>query len=160
MSVVSAPHEQSSSELPRARVSRANAFRILSIPADADLKKIARQQARLLNEIEMGVREGTRQYGLPPLRDISKEEIVEADYLLARPDSRLIEELFWVHEMNGPPDGELDHVLGGLRWTAADNTTHGAVARHNLAVMQSVLGQECPGMAGWDHWNEALKIWK
>jgi hypothetical protein len=148
MTLSAVPSEQTSSWLPGARFSRANAFRVLSVPADAELKEIYRQQQRLLVALELGELDGTRKCALLPLSDVSKEEILEAVHLLERPDDRLIEELFWVHEMDcggDPIDGQLDHVVGALRGAAASNTARGAVATHNLAVLQSVLGQESAG---------------
>jgi hypothetical protein len=160
MTVSSAPFEIRSNQTPRAKFSRANVFLVLSLPADAELRTIDRQQRRLSVAIEMGCREGTKPYGLSPLSNVSKEEILEAVHLLDRPEDRLIEELFWVHEMDGLIDGQRHDVLVALSGTAASNTTHGAVARHNLAVMHTILGQECAENCGLDHWQEALKTWK
>jgi hypothetical protein len=160
MTVSSAPAEEKNNQTPRVRFPRANAFRVLSLPADAELKRIHRQHPRLLVENEMGRRDGTEQYGLPPLRDLSTEEIHEAVHFLQRPEHRLLEELFWVHEMDSQIDGERHNVLSTLRDTAASNTNHGAVARHNLAVMHSILGRECAEDRRLDHWKEALEIWK
>jgi tetratricopeptide (TPR) repeat protein len=159
MTVSSAPAEETSSQTPRARFSRPNAFRVLSLPADAELKKIYRQHDRLLIENEMGSRDGTEQYGLPPLRDLSKEEILEAVHFLERPDDRLIEELFWVHEMEGKGD-PVESQMVALRGAAASNTMRGAVARHNLAVIQSILAQEPAGNRRFDRWEGALKTWR
>lgn len=159
MTVSSAPAEETSSQTPRARFSRPNAFRVLSLPADAELKKIFRQRDRLLIENEMGSRDGTEQYGLPPLRDLSKEEILEAVYFLERPHDRLIEELFWVHEMEGK--GNLVYSqMAALRVAASSNTMRGAVARHNLAVIQGILAQELAGNRRFDRWEETLKTWR
>jgi hypothetical protein len=160
MTVSSAPCEETGSQFPGARSSRANAFRVLSLPADVELRQIHRQKDRLLVLIELGEQAGTKQYGLPPLRDISKEEILEAVHLLERSEDSLIEELFWVHEVDGLQYGELHDVFGALCRTANGNTAHGAVARHNLAVMHSILAQERADNQGSDHWKEALNIWK
>jgi hypothetical protein len=160
MTVSSAAGEETSIQSSCARLSRANAFRVLSLPADAEPKKIYGLQQRPLVALELGEQGGTKQYGLPPLENLSIEEILEAVHLLDRPQDRLVEELFWVHEMDGLTDGQWHHVLGALRGTAAGNTTHGAVARHNLAVMHGVLGQECAEKRRLDHWKEALKTWK
>jgi len=161
MTLSAVPSGQTNSWPPRARISRANAFRVLSVPADAELKEIYRQQQRLLVAIEIGGLDGAGKGTLLPLSDVSKEEILEAVHLLERRDDRLIEELFWVHEMEcGLIDGQLDDVAGALRDAAASNTTRGAVARHNLAVLQSILGQELAGNGRFDHGEEALKTWK
>ena len=160
MTVSSAPREATSSPTPCARFSRTNAFRVLSLPADAEPKAIDWQQRRILVAIEMGGLEGTKPYGLPPLRDLSTEEILEAVLLLERPEDRLIEELFWVHEMDGLIEGPPHDVLAVLRGTAAGKTTRSAVARHNLAVMHAALGLECAENCGWEHWKESLKTWK
>jgi hypothetical protein len=136
---------------------------VLSVAADAELKEIYRQQQRLLVAIEIGGLDGAGKGTLLPLSDVSKEEILEAVHRLERPDDRFIEELFWVHEMDGSGDlvdGHLDNVVGALRGSAASNTTRGAVARHNLAVLLSVLGQELAGNCRFEHWGEALEIWR
>ncbi|MGB8538682.1 MAG: hypothetical protein WCD57_19825 [Acidobacteriaceae bacterium] len=108
--------------------------------------------------LELGEQGGTTQYGLQPFTNVSEEEILEAVHLLERPQDRLIEELFWVHEMDGLVDGHRHQVLDALSLRVSG--THGAVARHNLAVMLSVLGQECTENCRLDHWKEALKRWK
>jgi len=51
---------------------------VLSLPADAELKKIYSQQERLLVEIEPGELQGTREFNLFPLSDLAKEEVLEA----------------------------------------------------------------------------------
>jgi tetratricopeptide (TPR) repeat protein len=158
MTVSSAAGEETSNQFSRARLSRANAFRVLCLSADVELKKISRQHLRLLVALELGEQGGTTQYGLQPLTNVSEEEILEAVHLLERPQDRLIEELFWVNEMDGLVDGHRHHVLDALRGRVSG--TNGAVARHNLAVMLSVLGQECAENCRLDHWKEALKTWK
>jgi hypothetical protein len=160
MTLSTVPSGQTSSWSPGVRFSRANAFRVLSVPADAELKEIHRQQQRLLIALELGGSEGARECTLLPLSDVSKEEILEAVHRLERPDDRFIEELFWVHEMDCSGDLHLDKVVGALRGSAASNTTRGAVARHNLAVLLSILGQELAGNRRFEHWEEALKTWK
>jgi hypothetical protein len=162
MTLSTVPSGQTSSWSPGVRFSRANAFRVLSVPADTELKEIYRQQQRLLVALEIGGLDGTRKGTLLPLSDVSKEEILEAVHRLERPDDRFIEELFWVHEMDCGDlvDGHLDNVVGALRGSAASNTTRGAVARHNLAVLLSILGQELAGNCRFEYWEEALKTWR
>ena len=163
MTVSSSPFERTSSGPPGARFSRSNAFRVLAVAADAELKQIYRQQQRLLVALELDEPAEAKRCGLLPPGYLSKEEILQAVHLLERPDDRLVEELFWVHEMDGsgdPLDKQLDTVIGSLRGAAASNTTRGAVARHNLAVLQSILGQELAGNRRFDHWEEALKTWE
>jgi hypothetical protein len=63
MTVSAVPFEQTSSWPPGARFSRANAFRVLSVPADAELKQIYRQQQRLLVALEIGGLDGTGKGG-------------------------------------------------------------------------------------------------
>jgi hypothetical protein len=136
---------------------------VLAVAADAELKQIYRQQQRLLVALELDEPAEAKRRGLLPRGYLSKEEFLQAVHLLERPDDRLVEELFWVHEMDcsaDPLDKQLDTVIGALRGTAATNTTRGAVARHNLAVLQSILGQELAGNRRFDHWEEALKTWK
>jgi len=160
MSISSAPCEETGRQSPHARFSRVNAFRVLSLPADVELRQIYRQQEQLFVLLELGERVRTKQFGLQALRNVSKEEILEAVQVLERAEDSLIEELFWVHEMDDLKDGQLPDVLSALRGTAAGNTTRGAVARHNLAVMHTILAQERADDWGLDHWNEALKTWK
>jgi hypothetical protein len=159
MIVSSAPYVETGGQSSHARFSRANAFRVLSLPGDAELKKIYRQQQRLLVELELGELQGTREFNLFPLSDLAKEEVLEAVHLLELPDDRLIEELFWVHEMEGNGDLVEGQMLG-LRGSAASNTMRGAVARHNLAVIQGILAQELAGNRRFNRWEEALKTWK
>jgi hypothetical protein len=104
MTVSSSPFEQMSSGPPRARFSRANAFRVLAVAADAELKQIYRQQQRLLVALELDEPAEAKRCGLLPPGYLSKEEILQAVHLLERPDDRLVEELFWVHEMDGSGD--------------------------------------------------------
>jgi hypothetical protein len=158
MTLSPAPCEETSRGSPGARVARANAFRVLQLPADAELKQIDRQQGRLLIAIELRGLQATGEFCLLPLCDLSKEEVLQAVHLLQRPEDRLIEELFWVHEMSGR--GDLDTMLAGLYAAAGSNTTPGAVAGHNLAVIQTSLGQESPSSRRFAHWEEALQTWK
>src|SRR5208282_57492 len=99
--------------------------------ADTELKQIYRQQQRLLNALELGELDGTNAFTFLPQRHGSKEEILEAVRSLEQPDDRLIEELFWLHELDGKFDlrnGHLDNVLRSLREVAESRTTRGAVA--------------------------------
>jgi tetratricopeptide (TPR) repeat protein len=158
MIVSSAPYV-TGGQSSRARFSRANAFRVLSLPADAELKKIFRQRDRILVAIELGELQGIREFNLFPLSDLAKEEVLEAVHRLELPDDRLIEELFWVHEMESRGDLVEGRIVA-LRGAADGNTIRGAVARHNLAVIQGILAQELAGNRRFDRWEEALKIWR
>jgi len=159
MIVSSVPYVETGGQSSGARFSRSNAFRVLSVPADAELKKIDRQKDRLLVAIELGELQGTREFNLLPLSDLAKEEVLEAAHLLELPDDRLLEELFWVHEMEGKGD-LVEGQMVALRGAAASNTMRGAVARHNLAVIQGILAQEPAGNRRFDRWEEALKTWR
>jgi hypothetical protein len=163
MTSTSARSDQTIGDSRSARLFRANAFRVLSLSADTELKQIYRQQQRLLNALELGELDGTNAFTFLPQRHVSKEEILEAVGSLEQPDDRLVEELFWLHELDGKFDlrtGRLDNVLEVLREVAESGTTRGAVAKHNLAVIRTVLAQELPGSRRFDHWDEALKTWK
>lgn len=158
--VGSAPFVEANTRSTAARFCRANAFRVVSLPADAQVRQIYKQRDRLLVEMEMGDQLGTAQYGLPPLSNISEEQVREAVHLLERPEHRLIEEVFWVHEMDDLNTSQLDNVLDALHGTAACATTRGGAARHNLAVMHGILGKEGGGDCRLDHWEQALETWR
>src|ERR1700761_9757629 len=90
--VFASPEEQVFSNAIRAF--RPNAFRILSLAADADSSWIDRQAGRLLVAIEL---DPARSEGACGLKDLTSFEISEAVRLLDQPDARMLEELFWVH---------------------------------------------------------------
>jgi hypothetical protein len=129
---------------------------VLSVAADAELKAIFRRGDRLLITIEL---EPSKADGACSLKNLSQEEVSEAVYFLDRPDSRLLEELFWVHEIDcesGLREGPSVVLLTTLREAAASQTRSGAVARHNLAVLETIRGRESDRNA----WDEALQAWK
>jgi hypothetical protein len=139
----------------RTRLLGSNAFRTLLLPADAELRKVHRQQQRLLVTIDLGETTSHIKYGLPPLAWPEKEDIFEAVHLLERPKDRLLEELFWFHEIESLSDLPRQQVQEALRSTAADTTTGGIIDLHNLAVFHSILGlEEDPSQ-----WKPALDLW-
>ncbi len=148
MTVCASPDEETRRTPLAARSFRANAFRVLSTAADAESKLIDRQKQRLLIEIELNPFQVAGAFGL---KSLIQEEVLEAVHLVEMPDSRLIEELFWVHVLDCDLNRERSALLLAVR-----RQPPGAVARHNLAVLQAIVGQEAEPNA----WEEALKVWK
>ena len=79
-----------------------NAFRLLSLPADAQAKEIYRQQQRIQNAIELGDDDVVSNFAFLPKVSLSAEEILEAVHRVER--QRALEELFWVHRVGGKFD--------------------------------------------------------
>jgi hypothetical protein len=117
---------------------RCNAFRCLSLPADVELKDIYRRQNRLEIALEMGDPDSSTNgfhFLAPPT--LSRETLLEAVHRLENESTRLREELFWVHELQGKlglNGANTDDILASLRSQTDSNTTKGAVAQHNAAV--------------------------
>jgi len=137
-----------------------NAFRVLSLSGDAEMTDVYRQQRRLQIALELGDAEPLPRFKfLRPLA-LGTEMLLEAVHRLER--QRLLEELFWVHDLGGKIDlnfADPDGVLNALRSDAKLNTTRGAVAQHNLAIVSLCLALECSTEAAFDHWHEALSWW-
>jgi hypothetical protein len=137
-----------------------NAFRVLSLPADAQAKEVYRQQQRLQNAIELGDDAALSGFADLPRVPLSTEVVLDAVHRVET--RRLIEELFWIHQLGGKFDfgsGLVDGRLARLRADAADNTTKGAVAQHNLAVIFTCLGQGLSGSRRFDYWKDAIRHW-
>lgn len=139
-----------------------NAFRYLSLPADADLKDIYRRQRRLEIALEMGESASANGFSFLSHPPLSRESVLEAIHRLEKDSTRLSEELFWIHDLQGKltPDGaNTDAVLAVLRSQSNSNTTKGAIAQHNAAVILTCLAIESASGRCLDYWKDALKYW-
>ena len=142
---------------------RCNAFRSLSLPADVELRDIYRRQNRLEIALEMGEPDSSANgfHFLPPT-DLSRETVLEAVHRLENESTRLREELFWVHGLQGKLSLEgsnTDVILASLRSQTDFNTTKGAIAQHNAAVILTCLAVETKSGKCLDYWKDALKYW-
>jgi len=137
-----------------------NAFRVLSLPADAQAKEIYRQQQRIQNALELGDDDVASSFTFLPSLALSAEAILEAVHRVER--QRALEELFWVHQVGGKFDFDtrnIDTILATLRADAGQNTTKGSVAQHNLAVILTCLAQGLDGSRRLDYWRDAIRYW-
>lgn len=137
-----------------------NAFRVLSLPADAQAKEIYRQQQRIQNAIELGDVDVLSSFPFLPKMPLSAEEILEAVHRVER--QRALEELFWVHQVGGKFDFDsrnIDTILASLRADAGQNTTKGSVAQHNLAVILTCLAQGLTSSRRIEYWRDAARYW-
>jgi hypothetical protein len=137
-----------------------NAFRLLSLPADAQAKEIYRQQQRIQNALELGDDDVVSNFAFLPKVSLSAEAILEAVNRVER--QRAVEELFWVHQVGGKFDfesGTIEKVLSSLRADAGQNTTKGSVAQHNLAVIFTCLAHGLNGSRRLDYWKDAIQYW-
>lgn len=142
---------------------RCNAFRCLSLPADVELKDIYRRQNRLEIALEMGDTDSSTNgfHFLPPPPQ-SRETVLEAVHRLENESTRLREELFWVHGLQGKIGlnaANTDDILATLRSETDSNTTKGAIAQHNAAVILTCLAVESRSGKCLDYWKDALKYW-
>ena len=138
-----------------------NAFRVLSLPADAAMKDIYRQQQRLLNSLEIGNPESLIRFRFLNALPLGTEILLEAVHRLEQ--QRMLEEIFWVHDLDNKIDfssADRGLVISSLRSDAKLNTVRGAVARHNLAVILHYFALECTKIdLAFDYWNESLSLW-
>ncbi len=137
-----------------------NAFRVLSLPADAQAREVYRQQQRIQNAVELGENDVVSGFPFIPKISLSLESILDAVHRVEK--QRAIEELFWVHELGGKFDfgsGPADAVLANLRADAIQNTTKGSVAQHNLAVILTCFAQALNGSRRIDYWRDAIRCW-
>ncbi len=137
-----------------------NAFRVLSLPADALAKEVYRQQQRIQNALELGDDDVVSGFPFIPKVPLSPEGVLEAVHRVEK--QRAVEELFWIHELGGKFDfgsGTVDTVLTNLRADAGQNTTKGSVAEHTLAVILTCLAQGLNGSRRLDYWRDAIRCW-
>lgn len=143
-------------------VLRCNAFRCLSLPADIELKDIYRRQNRLEIALEMGELDSANGFHFLSPLPLSRETLLEAVHRLEKDSTRLREELFWVHDLQGKIrlDGATtDVILASLRSQTDSNTTRGAIAQHNAAVILTCLAVETKSGKCLDYWKDALRYW-
>jgi|GEM_PF-1163007 hypothetical protein len=148
-----------STEIPVAALEH-NAFLALSLPADATSKEIYRQQRRIENALELGEEAPSSGFHFIPREPLSHEAVGDAIHRLER--QRNLEELFWVHELNGKLSLEtssVDSIIAALRASAFPNTTKGVVAQHNLAVIQICLAQRAEGTRQLEYWRDGIGNW-
>ena len=151
--------EAISAENPVAALER-NAFLALSLPADATSKEIYRQQRRIENSLELGEEAASSRFQFIPKEPLSHEAVGDAVHRLER--QRNLEELFWVHELNGKLSLEassIDSTIPALQASASPNTTKGVVAQHNLAVIQICLAQRAEGTRQLEYWRDGIGNW-
>jgi hypothetical protein len=138
-----------------------NAFRVLSLPADAGSRDVYKQQQRLQNAIELGDGKSAVSFKFLPDLVLDTEMILDAVHRIER--QRVLEELFWVHDLGGKFDLKdkcADALLSALRAESDQNTCKGAVAQHNLAVVLTSLARELSGSRRFEYWKEALVCWE
>ncbi|HWR14157.1 MAG TPA: hypothetical protein VN577_04985 [Terriglobales bacterium] len=137
-----------------------NAFRILCLPADAPPKEVYKQQRRIENALEIGDHDWVDGFSFVPAIPLSQETILDAVHRIEK--QRELEELFWVHDLEGKfefQSGTADRILATLRYNIGQNTTKSAVAQHNLAVIQSYLALNVAGTRRIEYWSDALRYW-
>jgi hypothetical protein len=137
-----------------------NAFRVLSLTADAAMKDVYRQQQRLQNALELGDCEALLSFKFLPSLPPGTEMLLEAVHRLER--DRALEEIFWVHDLDGKMDlrfKDSNSVLRTLREDATLNTSRGAVAQHNLAVVLMFLALDPSDERSFEYWHESLTLW-
>jgi hypothetical protein len=139
----------------RPRLLGTNAFRTLSLSADTELKKIYRQQQRLQVAMDLEEAAPAEFCGIPALSAPAKADVLDAVHRLERPNDRLLEELFWLHQVDELTDLSRSQVIATLSGSAVSNTSQGIVARHNLAILHSILGLEVEP----EQWKPALDLW-
>lgn len=150
---------------------RQNAFFLLDARADATTQDIRRLQNRA--EVLLEMRKPLESTVLPFLRrvQVTREDILSGVQKLEDGQSRIREELQWIHA--GPkgdciPAGasSLASLTTLLSTLAKVDGRQGAIATHNLAVLNHVLAfeQESGGGASvqsrLDAWTGALSHWR
>ncbi len=159
-------------DLARPELYRRNLFRVLSLPVTATPADVRRRQKRLEMERKLGVAQSAATRSPLALEPAPTEE--ESRVALERltdPEARLLDELFWFWPLDGAGDPALQSLEQGRLEEAraawgreAEAGGRGAVARHNLAVLDHllVLDRElAPGaLDGFgERWTRALASW-
>jgi len=151
--------EAISTENPVAALER-NAFLALALPADATSKEIYRQQRRIENALELGEGATSSGFLFIPQEPLSHEAVGDAVHRLER--QRDLEELFWVHELDGKLSvqaSSVESMIVALRASVSPNTTKGVVAQHNLAVIQICLALRTKGTRQLEYWRDGIGNW-
>lgn len=142
---------------------RSNAFRLMSLPADADGKTVFRQQDRLSVRLRMETANQELEYGFVPALQLTPEDLLDAVHRIENQSSRQLEEMFWIHELGSGFDlrrKSSDEVLAQLRKEAKNPTTKGAVALHNAAVVLTLTALNSNGTKRLDYWRDAIAFWE
>jgi hypothetical protein len=148
-----------STEIPVVALER-NAFLALSLPADATPKEVYRQQRKIENAFELGEDQTLSAFSFIPREPLSQEAVGDAVHRIDR--QRALEELFWVHQLNGKfrfDSDSVETVIADLQASATPNTTKGAVAQHNLAVLQTQLALRLDEPYQVDYWRDGIRNW-
>lgn len=101
-----------------------NAFRVLSLAADARPREMYRQQQRIQNAIDLGDPASALLFTFLPSPPLGTEIVLDAVHRIE--NERLLEELFWVHDLGGQFDLKFksaDDVIPTLRTEAASNVS-------------------------------------
>jgi tetratricopeptide (TPR) repeat protein len=110
----------------------------------------------------MGESDSKNGFRFLPSSPLSRESVLEAVHRLEKDSTRVSEELFWIHDLQGKlalHGTNSDAVLTALRSQSDSNTTKGAIAQHNAAVILTCLAIESKGGKCLDYWKDALKYW-
>lgn len=78
---------------------RCNAFRPLSLSADADGKKVYRQQDRLQIRLQVETANQDAEYRFVHALPVTQEDLLDALHRIENQSNRQLEELFWIHEL-------------------------------------------------------------
>jgi hypothetical protein len=136
-----------------------NAFRTLGLPADASSEEVNRREGSILRALDQGLYQPPEFCGVPAPAIPTKEDVLEAAFRLYRPESRMLEELFWLHEVDSLLDQTSSHVVAALRRLASAGTPEGMVARHNLAVLYGMHALQPADPRSFHHWKTVLEQW-
>ncbi|MDP2950554.1 MAG: hypothetical protein Q8P22_13605 [Chloroflexota bacterium] len=128
-----------------------NVFRVLDLPGSATPQQISRQAQRLSMLQRLGT-EIPNNSLLPFANPPDHEAIREATHRIRDPETRIVDELFWLWPMS-PETSDGDEALELLRqqdhegavrlWRQADEAGHhDSVPCHNLAVFYHLLAIE------------------
>ena len=97
-----------------------NAFRLLSLAADAEPREVYRQQQRIHNAIVLGDSTPALLLTFLPPLPLGTEIVLDAVHRIE--NERLLEELFWIHDLGGKFNLKLksaEAVIPTLRAEAA-----------------------------------------
>ncbi len=165
---------QSAGETPETKSRspyRQNAFFLLDARADATTQHIRRLQNRA--EVLLEMRKPLESSVLPFLRraHVTREDILSAVQKLEDGQSRIREELQWLHA--GPKgdclpaeSASLASLTALLSTLSKGDGRQGAIATHNLAVLSHALAFEQENTSGAsvqslkDAWTGALSLWQ
>ena len=120
-----------------------NAFRVLSLAADAEPREVYRQQQRIQNAIVLGDPTPALLFTFLPPLPLGTEIVLDAVHRIE--NERLLEELFWVHDLGGKFNLKLksaEAVIPTLRAEAALKTSDDSKAiERRIADIAASLNQ-------------------